>query len=115
MVSMTLREVLVFGGVAYLVVGILWMLRNHGSTMARMDRQEWRRQGKTWKLVVVPAIVVLVWPLAVLLYWRIKQAMKSGEFDRVAKQVREEWEREGKIKNGHIVGMHDDPHERKDS
>lgn len=108
---MTLGEVLVFGGIAYLIVGILWMLRNHGSTMARMDRQEWRRQGKTWKLVVVPVVVVLVWPLAFIVWWRIKRAMASGEWARMEKQVAEEWKREGKIKNGHIVGMHDHPHE----
>lgn len=108
---MTLGEVLALAGIAYLIVGILWMLRNHGSRMARMDRHEWKRQGKTWKLVVVPVVVVLAWPLAFIFWWWIKRAMKSGEFDRMAKQVREEWEREGKIKNGHIVGMHDDPHE----
>lgn len=108
---MTLGQVLILGGIAYLVMGILWVMRNHGSTMARMDRKEWMRQGKTWKLVVVPAAVALLWPLAVLVWWRIKRAMASGEFDRMAKQIQEEWEREGKIKNGHIVGMHDDPHE----
>lgn len=108
---MTASEVLVLAAILYLIVGIFWIMRNHGSTMARMDRQQWRREGKPWKLVVVPIAVALLWPLAALLCWRIKQAMKSGEFDRVADQVVTEWKKEGKIKNGHIVGMHDDPHE----
>lgn len=108
---MTAGDLLALAAILYLIVGMLWVLKNHGSAMARMDRAQWRREGKPWKLVVMPASVALLWPLAALICWRIRRTMKSGEFDRMAKQVQEEWEREGKIKNGHIVGMHDDPHE----
>lgn len=100
-------------GIAYLIVGIFWIARNHGSTMARMDREQWRREGKPWKLIVTPLAVALLWPLAALLAWRIRKAMKSGEFDRVANQVTQEWTEQGKIKSGHIAGMHEDPHESK--
>lgn len=111
---LTIGQTLLLIAFLYLAVGVFWVIRNHGSTLARLDRREWIRQGKPWKLVVVPLVVMLIWPLAAYIAWRIKRAMANGEWDRMAKQVKEEWEREGKLKNGHIVGMHDDPHQSTD-
>lgn len=108
---MTLGETVVLVGILYLIVGICWIARNHGSTLARMDREQWRREGKPWKLIVIPLAVALLWPLAALLAWRIKKAMRAGEFDRMANQVVQELAEQGKIKSGHIEGVYHPPHE----
>lgn len=110
---MTINGILAMAGIAYLIVGIFRIARNHASTMARMDREQWRREGKPWKFIVIPLAVTLLWPLAALLAWRIRKAIKSGEFDRVANQVTQEWAQQGKIKSCHIAGMHEDPDDSK--
>jgi len=74
----------------YLVVGVFWLLMNFESRLARYDRAEWRRKGQYARFVWVPVVVVLCWPLAAWLSWKIKKAIESGEFDRIAREVMKE-------------------------
>lgn len=108
---MTASQVATVALIIYLFIGICWVIRNHFSRMAQQDRQQWRHEGKLWKFVVVPVVVALIWPFAFWLLWRLKKAVRTGEFERVTKEVVAEYKAEGKIKNGHIVGMHNDPQE----
>ncbi len=91
-------EFLVSCGLAYLTVGILWVMRNHGSRLAAYDRAEWKEKRQYWKFVVIPVVVVLLWPLAAWMVLKIRKAIRSGEFDRLMKEAMEE---ERKKKNGH--------------
>jgi hypothetical protein len=85
--EMTLGQIAILVAVVYLTIGAAWILRNHHSRLATEDRAAWRREGSYWKFVVIPGAVMLLWPLAALWAWRIGRAIKTGEFDRVARQV----------------------------
>ena len=85
-----MKDVIVYGAGVYLLLGVLWILFNYWSRMAREDRARWRLERKYWKFVVAPAVAAIFWPLWVWVVWKIRKAIKSGEFDRIAREVAEE-------------------------
>jgi len=90
-----MKEVLIHSTVAYLLMGVLWVLHNAWSTLAREDRARWRRDRQYWRFVWVPVVVALAWPICAWLVLRIRKAMRTGQFDRIAREIEDEHRKKG--------------------
>ncbi len=85
-----MKEILIGSALGHLAVGFAWVFFNHFSQLAIEDRATWRREKKYWKFVVVPMFVASIWPLCVLLVLRIRRIAKSGELQKMIKEVQRE-------------------------
>lgn len=88
--GLTIGQVLILAGLLYLVIGLMWVIKNHRSRLAIEDRAQWRRERKYWKFIVIPGAVALTWPLWVWVCFRIREMIKTGEADQIASQVMKE-------------------------
>ena len=83
-----MKEIVIGTVLGYFAVGVFWVLMNHNSTLAKMDRARWKKDREYWKFVWAPTLVVLIWPLALWCVIKIRRMAKTGELQQIIQQVK---------------------------